>query len=274
VLEDEGYEVDVLVPPAAAVTQVQAAPPDLVVLDVLPYGENPFEVLDALREDEVARGVPIVAMSTDERLSGEAFTSYNVKGALQKPFDLDELTRVVEEFAGTGTLHQRIPPDAQRPHDLAEQVSHIFTHRSRAILFRWIQRLQQESPWRDRHDLGLADLLNHAPVVVETLDVRLSFSEADTFFERVPDASERVALHAATRSRQGISLSAMIREYAILRDEIWRALSRDLPPSLDRDEIIAVERAVNGTLDAVLVLTVTEYLGKGTTDARTASPEV
>ena len=57
-------------------------------------------------------------------------------------------------------------------------------------------------------------------------------------------ADGRAGLHEA--------VVAALREYALLRDELWNALRANAPVSTNPDEVFEVERAINATFDAIV----------------------
>lgn len=251
-LEDEGFVVESAVGPLDVVREVRRHQPQLVVLDVLPHGEQALATLDRLREDDVARDVPVVVTTTSQQIADAALASYNVRAALVKPLDLAEFLETVAREVGRPTMHASIPEEEEPPGDFARYAEQVLARRSRHIVFGWIQRLRREPPWSERDDLGLADLIDHAPVLLKALDVRLHYDAPAAFFERHPEAVERAQHHARLRMRQGMAFGATLREYALLREEIWSALRARRPASAEPDEILDVERAINGTLDTLI----------------------
>jgi len=71
--------------------------PDLIVLDVMLPGLSGIEVLEALRQDEELRSIPVVV------ITAWSHTELDARGAgadrfVPKPFDPDQLSRAVEEL--------------------------------------------------------------------------------------------------------------------------------------------------------------------------------
>jgi hypothetical protein len=98
--------------------------------------------------------------------------------------------------------------------------------------------------------------------VVEALDLRLHYRTPGEFFERHPEALEQAQRHAVYRREQGLSHGATLREYALLRQEIWTALGADAVPAVDPYEFFQVERAINATLDGIVTATAAAYAGE------------
>ncbi len=114
--------------------------------------------------------------------------------------------------------------------------------------------------WRDRPDLHLAAVLDHTPVLMEAVSAALVHGDSERFFREHPDAEARVLEHARIRCSQRLSLDSLIREYTLLRDEIWASLSRHLPGPIQASDLYPLQQAVSGTLDAILERTIPEYL--------------
>ena len=88
-LEDEGYAVRRAYDGQAALRQVEAEPPDLVLSDVAMPGLNGVELARRLS----ARGIPVALMSAagaDPGIPGVAF--------VPKPFDLDRILNVAGDL--------------------------------------------------------------------------------------------------------------------------------------------------------------------------------
>lgn len=259
VLEDEGFEIEMVLDPKDLVAEVRRSQPALLVLDLLPPTEAALETLDALRTDEVARAVPVVVLTTVDTVYDEGVSSYNVSAVLQKPFELDDFINAAHQHTETPSLHAQVEAPPPAGDDLLSYAEQVLANRSRQIVFRWMQRIRLQSPWRDRN-LETQELIDYAPRILQLVDVRLHYASHQEFFERHPEALERAADHARMRMSQDIGLIPAIAEYMMLREEIWREFRMgeqvvgDLPSFLDAED------AINGTLDAVIVATVTAYL--------------
>ena len=72
-------------------------PPDLIVLDVMLPGLSGIEVLEALRNDDELKSIPVVVITAWSHAEIDA----QVAGAdrfVSKPFDPDDLSTAVEEL--------------------------------------------------------------------------------------------------------------------------------------------------------------------------------
>lgn len=263
--QGEGYKADSLLLSEDVghfVEEVRRRTPDLVTVDISPTNpEQGYQLLDALRADPVAQRVPVLAVTTDEPLSEAAIASYNVKATLTKSYEMDRLLEKVREAVGFPPLHARVPLAVRPPMPVLEQAKEILDRYSREALLRWVERLRQESPWKGRGDLGLGEILGHIPVLVEAVSVALEYGDPEEFFQRHPDAAERVYTHAADRRAKGIPLASLLREYSLLRDEIWAAIGRHFSGPVQPSDLYPLQQAISGTLDRITETTVPAYLG-------------
>src|SRR5690606_31023073 len=103
-LEEEGLEVDLVIDPGDVVSVVRERQPSLLVLDLLPPDEQSYELLDRLRADDIARGVPVITLTTQSRLAETSLASYNVRASFAKPFELDDFVEAVRREAQVPTM--------------------------------------------------------------------------------------------------------------------------------------------------------------------------
>lgn len=62
-----------------------------------------------------------------------------------------------------------------------------------------------------------------------------------------------------TRRVQNIPLTAVVREYSILRNEVWNLFRRYLPAEIATADILHIEEVINVTLDRIVEETITAY---------------
>jgi two-component system chemotaxis response regulator CheY len=96
----EGYSVDVAVNGEEALTYLRSRRPSMVVLDLVMPVMNGPQLLERIRSEGIAKDVPVAIMTA--AMPG-ASTLPVADAYLSKPFDLEELLRVVGRHAG--------PPD-------------------------------------------------------------------------------------------------------------------------------------------------------------------
>ncbi|SDD28638.1 Response regulator receiver domain-containing protein [Paracoccus isoporae] len=83
-----------------ALSQIAHLRPKLIVLDVMLPARSGLEVLEALRADHALRHLPVL-MLTARGMSGRGgISSSKADRVLAKPFDNDELRRIVRDMLG------------------------------------------------------------------------------------------------------------------------------------------------------------------------------
>lgn len=100
ILAAEGLDVTAVETGAEAVARVRERRPSLVLLDMRMPGMDGWAVARALHQD--APGLPIVVMTAAENAAAWA-AEVAADAYLAKPFQLDDLLRVVERFRGGGS---------------------------------------------------------------------------------------------------------------------------------------------------------------------------
>ena len=103
-LTDEGYSVTLVESGGGTRAAAKQLKPDLVILDVRLPDMSGFEVLNLLRLDPETQAIPILLCTAAVRDVQAQEPILRERGipVLFKPFDLDELLRVVREIVGDG----------------------------------------------------------------------------------------------------------------------------------------------------------------------------
>lgn len=91
VLEAEGYDIELAMSGSAALSSIQASPPDLVLLDVMMPGMSGFEVTQQLRQSKHFSTLPIVLITADREIDLDRALAAGANDVIRKPVDLDEL---------------------------------------------------------------------------------------------------------------------------------------------------------------------------------------
>jgi CheY-like chemotaxis protein len=260
-LETGGHEAEGIHDGANLLSEVRTRQPNLLLLDLI-SGDSVggFRLLDGLRIDRATSHIPVVVMVSEEAVGGRALASYNVRATVLKPYDLPQLLAKVQEALQLPAIPPAPPTSRDDGEGILGQAQRILAEHSPETLFEWIQRLQEEEPWKHRRGLRLAGFIDYVPTLVEAISSALLYRDPEEFFRHHPDALERARLHAVIRRKQAIPLAAVIREFTLLRNEIWKTLCRFLPGKVSIDDVLALQVAVNLTLDRIIEITVPAYL--------------
>ena len=96
-LEYEGYQVVTCSSGSDALARVKDNPPALILLDLMMPQMSGWQVIAALRSSPQTRAIPIVLLSARRDLPATA-KDLGVEHFLEKPFDLDELLRLIQQY--------------------------------------------------------------------------------------------------------------------------------------------------------------------------------
>ena len=95
-LKISGYEVTTALSGEEALELVNSAKPDIMLLDVIMPGVDGFEVLQKLRP---SHQLPVIVLSARPENAAKAL-SLGADDFLNKPFDVNELLKKIEEVLG------------------------------------------------------------------------------------------------------------------------------------------------------------------------------
>lgn len=102
-LTDNGWDVRTANDPNEGIALAQAAPPDVILLDVMMPERGGLSTLIALRKDERTAKVPVVlvtgiqeTLTADFEAFLDRFKKYHPDAYVQKPVDKEKLLQTVE----------------------------------------------------------------------------------------------------------------------------------------------------------------------------------
>jgi len=98
-LSEEGYLVRSAGDAYQAMDEVSAAPPGLLLLDLMMPGVSGTEFLARLRRDARGQDLPVILISAHPRLR-EIAQDLHVDAAIPKPFDITSLLQHVSQVLG------------------------------------------------------------------------------------------------------------------------------------------------------------------------------
>ncbi|MBD2022514.1 response regulator [Leptolyngbya sp. FACHB-36] len=98
ILESEGFAVDTALSGQSALRQIQTAPPDLVLLDVMMPDMNGYEVTQHIRQTLDLSGLPILLVTAfDAEWRGQGIR-FGANDLICKPIDFDDLLMRVNTY--------------------------------------------------------------------------------------------------------------------------------------------------------------------------------
>ena len=104
VLDIAGYRTEIVMHGGEAVERLQAAPPDIVLLDLTLPGVPGSLILEDMRADDVLKDVPVVVVTAHSHLADTLAVEPDL--VLLKPVNLDQLSNLVQRL--------RHPPRSMR----------------------------------------------------------------------------------------------------------------------------------------------------------------
>ncbi len=127
------------------------------------------------------------------------------------------------------------------------------------IFFRWVQIASRLPAHFRRPDEDLEQLVDHMPHVLAKLR-RLMLKPVDPAMPM--DVDETVAIsHALTRHRQRISARTVVKEYQLLRRELWSSLRRwPQAAQLSAGDVFLLEERINFVLDELVAITLDTFV--------------
>ena len=104
VLSDEGFRVHTAENGCSALRSIEAAPPDVVLMDVnMPHLDG-ISTCEILHADARTAYLPVIIMSA-RPVGRPQLRACSADAFLPKPFDIDRLVDEVTAFAGTPQRH-------------------------------------------------------------------------------------------------------------------------------------------------------------------------
>ncbi|MCD8488400.1 MAG: hybrid sensor histidine kinase/response regulator [Desertifilum sp.] len=91
ILEEEGYEITIAESGKAALAEVEASPPDLVLLDIMMPDMDGYEVTQRLRDNKSLPFMPILLITAHDQPSVVKGLDLGADDFIRKPVEFDEL---------------------------------------------------------------------------------------------------------------------------------------------------------------------------------------
>lgn len=94
ILEDDGYNVDIVSNNLDIVKYCEENQPQLILLDLWMPGINGKEIAEKLKQNILTKAIPIIILSANIKTADIA-REVQADGFLTKPFDIEDLTSIV-----------------------------------------------------------------------------------------------------------------------------------------------------------------------------------
>ncbi len=99
-LRHHGHSVEVIECGQHCLERLRSEVPDILVLDMMMPDMNGQEVLQTLRADPNTARLPVIMLSADRLMAGEAGDEVKADCYLQKPFNIKEFLAAIESLQG------------------------------------------------------------------------------------------------------------------------------------------------------------------------------
>jgi DNA-binding response OmpR family regulator len=100
ILSDEGYKVSTFSSEEDLEGQLDAHPPDLILLDIWLGGKDGRNILKMIRSLPKLKTIPVIMISAKHDAKQVAEEA-GADGFLAKPFDINELLEMIKKLLGT-----------------------------------------------------------------------------------------------------------------------------------------------------------------------------
>jgi len=250
-LEAEGYEAEGCSYSEATSERLRRDRPAVVLLDLVPRDDAPWDLLRRLRQDDAGGDIGVVVTSDSPVLVDHALRdrTLRVAAGLVMPFDIEALYAAIAAAARHG---QAAPVVSTNPF-LARAAAALRRDRTR-VLLRWVQRLSALEVFRRHPDLPLAALQGQGMALLDGIAAALELqsSSLTVAAATVGSGSEAARAHARLRRAQGARAGDLAREAAALRREAWRAARVDADDKTTLDDAWDVLRRIDAAIDEAL----------------------
>ncbi len=101
--QEEAYNVTTTNFVPRSFAQIAALQPDVLIVDIVAGQRDGWILLERLQAEASTSGIPVMIVSTSERLIGKAqeqVARYGGNAYLRMPFDVGELLQAVEDLIG------------------------------------------------------------------------------------------------------------------------------------------------------------------------------
>ncbi|SRR5579883_2550564 len=263
ILREAGYQVTLLPPGTDPVTTAAQTSPDVIVVHIRPRQPEDWQIIDRLNADPRTETIPVVALSSSERLLAEARAAPTVEQVIVMPYDIDALQRAVADALKRPPPAAVLPPPLHPPPESLLAAGKLLSAHSREVVLRAISRLQQIEPFTSHFAELSPGLVDNLPVIVGAIIVGL---QRDLTPEQVvaPAAiREAIRKHENLRVSQGLTPTAVLQEYQVLNDQMLAFLREQIGEAhFNAVQAFDAARVIDGYIAEILRLAISDFLAK------------
>lgn len=263
ILRDAGYEVETVPLSANALEYVARSQPNAVVIRIRPGETDGWSLIDRLETDSRTEAIPVVVISSSERVVAAAQATPVVRQAVVMPYDIDALRDAVAKALGNPPPAAILPPPHRAPPPSLAFAGAELLQRSREIVLRTISRLQQIEPFRSRFAELSAGLVDELPTILGAIATALQ-RDLPTEDITAPTAiRSTIKSHVMLRLSQGLDARAILLEHQILEDQALEVLREQIGHTdFAAIDAFDVARAIDQYFDEIILLAVNELVAR------------
>jgi two-component system, sensor histidine kinase and response regulator len=124
ILEEEGYQIEIVNNGREALEKIEQNPPDLLLLDVMMPGMDGFEVTRRIRQNEKLPFMPILLITAYDQPSVAQGLDTGADDFIRKPVDVDELMARVRSLLNLKHSVDERDQIAQQREDFVSRLTH------------------------------------------------------------------------------------------------------------------------------------------------------
>ncbi len=220
ILREAGYHVEIVPPNADPVAFAERTRPDVLVVHIRPNQPADWEILDHLDANPQTAPIPVVVISSSERVVTEAHAVPIVREAVVMPYDIDALRGAVARALGNPPPAAVLPPPQRASSPTLALAGTLLSEHSREIVLRTIRRLQQTEPFKSHFAELSPALVGNLPVILGAVVTGIRRNLDPVLVTAPPAIRDAIQDHVALRIRQGVNADSVIEEYQVLDDQI------------------------------------------------------
>ncbi len=248
ILATAGYRATAILCGPDSLRAVKSRQPNVILLGLGPHPALcGWQLLAELRSDKDTQGIPLLVVSNTESLLEDASRNFNVRQGLIKPFDITDLETGIRA-AITRTPLLPHPARPNRPATSSADVADLIARESENIMARWVQRVLTEGA-AGSHLVSVRDLMDNIATWLMGVISVLRYGPDEVNGQTA--IREKLHQHIVHARARGVTLSQLIRQFEILRDEVWSAVERQGVESASPRAVFALTETLNRALATV-----------------------